>query len=280
MRARALFAAALLAAAGAAADPEPEAAPPPPEAPAEPGPAPGACDAPAPEAAEIARRAEWALRGDGSELEATLQIARGGRSPRELAFRVWDDAQGDRVLLRIAPPAAGAGSTWLKLPPVLWSFDPKENATRRVPRARWADPWMESEFTLDDLVHGTSARDYAQRLLRVEEQAGAGGRSRAWVIESTPRDPASAGWARLVDWIECEHATLVRRDYEDAKGAVVRTLTLEDARDVAGRRYPHLWVMRAATDPAREARIRVDAVRFPAGFAAGTFSTGSLRPGG
>ena len=280
MRARALLALLLVAAvrAAGAADPEPASVPAPPEAPAAAEPAADACAAaPAPDAGEIARRAEAALRGDGSEVDATLSIARDGRSPRTLPFRVWDDALGDRVLVRVLPPASAAGAVWLKIPPVLWSFDPKADATQRIPRAHWADPWMEGEFSLDDVVRGSGPRDYEQKLVRVDAPVDGG--PRAWVIESTPRDPAAVAWARLVDWIECEHATLQRREFHDAKGALVRTLSLEDLRDVAGRRYPHLWVMRAAADPARESRIRVDAVRFDPEFAAGTFSTQSLHRG-
>jgi hypothetical protein len=239
-----------------------------------------ACPEPTPAAAEIERRAEAVLRGTGNEIEATLSIARDGRSPRTLPFRVWDDAEGGRVLARVLPPAEIAGSAWLEVPPVLWSFDPKTGATRRIPRGRWGDPWVESEFTLDDLVHGTGPADYEARVLRIEVGgAGADAGSRAWVVESTRRDAASGAWPRLVDWIECEHATLLRRESYDAKGALVRTLSLEDLRDVAGRRYPHLWVLRATADPRHESRIRVDAVRFVPGFAAGTFAAKSLHPG-
>src|SRR5206468_8469720 len=102
--------------------------------------------------------------------------------------------------------------------------------------------------------------DYAQRLLRVEERAGPGGATRACVIESTPRALPPVAWGRLVDWIDCEQATPLRREFYDASGTLVRSLVLEDLREVAGRRFPHLWVMRSAADPARESRIRVDSL--------------------
>jgi len=271
MRARRLLAALVLATARASAS-DPEPAPASPEAPAaEPA-------ASTPDASEIARRAEWVLRGDGSALEATLMVVREGKKPRVLAFRVWDDPLGDRVRVRILPPAPSAGSILLKLPPVLWSFEPKDGVTRHVPRAAWLDAWMGSEFTLDDLVHGSGADDYAQRLLRVDERAGPDGGTRAWVIESTPRVLPPVAWGRLVDWIDCEHATLLRREFYAASGALVRSLVLEDLREVAGRRFPHLWVIRSAADPARESRIRIDSVRFDPHFEAGSFAPRNLRP--
>jgi len=280
VRARARLAAAIALAAArvaAGADPGPPTAPAP-EAPAAAGPAADACAAEAaPDAASIARRAEWVLRGEGSELEATLEIAREGRSPRTIPFRLWDDALGDRVLLRVLPPAAVAGAAWLKLSPVLWSYEPKEGAVQRIPRAHWGDPWLDGELSLDDVLRGSGVRDYSQALLRLEERETLEGPVRAWVIESTPRDPTTVPWARLVDWIDCPHATLVRREHYDAKNELVRTLELGDVREVAGRRYPHRWVMTAA-DPARASRIEVGAVRFTTEFPPGTFTTRSLQP--
>jgi hypothetical protein len=271
MRARWLLSALVLAAArAAAADPEP--VPAAPEAPAA-EPAAGA-----PDPRELLRRAEWVLRGDGNALEATLTVSRDGRKPRVLPFRVGDDRLGDRVRVRILPPATSAGSTLLKLPPVLWSFEPKDRVTRRIPRPAWMEAWMGSEFTLDDLVHGSGLDDYQQRLLGVAESAGPDGGARAWVVESTPRVLPPVAWGRLVDWVDREHSTLLRREFYDASGALVRTLVLEDLREVAGRRFPHLWVMRSAQDPARESRIHVDSVRFGPDFEASTFAPSQLRP--
>jgi len=233
----------------------------------------------APEAGEIARWAAEVLRGP-TYLEATLLVTRPRRSdPRAVVFRRFDDRQGDRTLVRILAPEERAGTALLKLPPVLWTWTPGGDGTHRLPWAVLREPWMESGFTVDDLVHGSSeTRDYEPRLLEVDERAGEGGDRRAFVLESLPREGRDSAWGRIVTWIDAEHAIPLRRDFYDRDGALVRTLRLGDVREVGGRRYPHLWVVRRPDGEGPETRLRVDAVRFEASFDEAVFSTRNLEP--
>jgi hypothetical protein len=236
-------------------------------------------EAPAPEAGEIARRAAEALRAP-TYVEATLRVIRRLRSdPREVVFRRFDDRRGDRTLVRILAPEEHAGATWLKLPPVLWTWAPGGDGTRRLPRAALREPWMESGFTLDEIVYGTrESRDYEVRLIELDERAGEGADRRAFVLESLPREGRDAAWGRLVTWIDAEFALPLRRDFYDRGGALVRTLRLHDVREVGGRRYPHLWLVRGPDGEGPETRLRIDAVRYGSSFEAGTFSTRNLEP--
>jgi hypothetical protein len=280
-----LLAVALAARAGAAepgAGPD-EAAPAPAPAPGVPAPevpSPGlaAPGAPAPAADEIARRAADVLRGPQTYLEATLRVARSRRArPRELSFRSFDDREGDRTLVRILSPGEHAGAAWLKLPPNLWAWVPAEGRTLRLPWAVLREPWMESGFTVDDLVHGSSElRDYEHRLLGEEERAGEHGDRRAWLLEYTPREGGLAAWGRIVAWIDEEHATPLRKDFYGGDGVLVRSLHLRDVRETGGRRYPHLWVVSRPEAPGAETQLRVDAVRFDADLDASIFGTRNL----
>ncbi len=235
--------------------------------------------APAPEAGEIARRAAEALRGP-TYLEATLIVSRPLRSdPQEVVFRRFDDREADRTLVRIVAPEQHAGTALLRLPPVLWTWTPGGHGTHRLPWAVLREPWMESGFTVDDLVHGSSeTRNYEVRLLEVDERAGEGGDRRAFVLESLPREGRDAAWGRIVTWVDAEDGIPSRRDFFDREGALVRTLRLGDVREVGGRRYPHLWVVRRPDGGGSETRLRVDAVRFEASFDEAVFSTRSLEP--
>jgi len=283
--------AALLAAVGAAAAPETEARPPEestPEAVAPEGsaaavegsaPEPAASEAPAPPAADIARRAAEALRGP-TYLEATLLVTRPRRSkPREVAFRRFDDREGDRTLVRIVAPQEKAGASVLKLPPVLWAWTPGGDGTHRLPWASLREPWMQSGFTLDEIVFGSSeSRDYEPRLVEVDERAGESGDRRAFVLESLPREGRDTAWGRIVSWIDAEHAVPLRRDFYGRDGVLARTLRLGDVREVGGRRYPYLWVVRRPDGQGPETRLRVDAIRFESSFDETLFSTRNLEP--
>lgn len=238
--------------------------------------APGSFDA-----GEIARRAAELMRGPHTYLEATLIVAGSRRSrSRELAFRRYDDRESDRTLVRIFPPGEHAGMAWLKLPPNLWSFTPGDGRRLRLPWAVLREPWMESAFTIDDLVHGSSElRDYEPRLLEETLGAGEHGDRRAFVLEFLPREGSLAAWGRIVAWIDAEHATPLRKDFYDRDGTLVRSLRLGDVREAGGRRYPHLWIVSRPDAPGSETRLRVDSVRFDASFDPALFSTRSLGMG-
>ena len=215
----------------------------------------GAAADPLPDARALALRAEDVLRGEGTRIEATMTIlARKRPRSRVLRLRIYDDRRNDRSLLRVLAPEGTAGTALLKLP---------------------------SDFLLDDLLHGTSGvADYDHRLLEVDLEAGEAGDRRAFVVEYAPHADASSRWGRIVAWLDAEYGTPLRIDYYAEDGSLVRTLHFEDLRVVAGRRFPHRWVMRRAGAKGAETRIEVDAVRFDADFEEGSFTTRRLPPGG
>jgi len=273
-----ILAAALLAAGVAVAEPEDPVAPPTPLAPDV-----SALPAgPLPDAREIAQRAEEVLRGQGTRIEATMTIfSRKRRRARVITLRVFDDRRDDRALVRVLSPEKHAGTALLKLPPNLWLFSPEKRETTRLPGPTWSEAFLGSDFSRDDLVRGSSgALDYDHRVLEVDLHAGEAGDQRAFVVEYTAHPGARAAWARIVAWIEVEHATPLRLDYYAADGVLFRTLRLDDVREVAGRRFPHRWVMRRTGAEGRETQIQVDRIRFDPHFEAGLFTTSRLDPEG
>jgi hypothetical protein len=241
----------------------------------------GAPAEPLPDARALAERAEDVMRGEGTRIEATMTIlARKRPRSRVLTLRVYDDRRNDRALLRVLASEEAAGTALLKLPPNLWRFSPGSGETTRIPRPSWSEPFLGSDFRLDDLLHGSSGvANYDHRVLEVEPHAGEGADRRAFVVEYAPHPDARASWGRIVAWIDAEHGTPLRVDYYAEEGAPVRTLHLEDLREVAGRRFPHRWVMRRAGAKGAETRIEVDAIRFANGFGAGLFTIRRLAPG-
>jgi len=270
--ARALvLAAVLLAAGGAGAEPEAPVPEPESAAPAD----------PQPDASELLRRAEEVLRGQGSIVDATMTIlSRKRPRSRGLTLRIFDDRRADRALVRVLSPEAHAGTALLKLPPNLWLFSPETRETTRIPGPGWSERFLDSDFTRDDLVHGSGgAGGHERRVLALDEHAGERGDRRAWVVQAVLPADSRSGFGRLVAWIDAEYATPLRVDFYARDGSLARTLRLEDVREVAGRRFPHRWVMRWSGAKGRETRIEVAAVRFDPAFEEGLFTTRRLEPG-
>jgi hypothetical protein len=231
------------------------------------------------DARALAQRAEAALRGDRTRLDARMTVHPGGLSRRRvLVFRSWDDRAQDRAFLVILSPARHAGSGFLRLPPNLWTYAPREERTSRIPLSMLHEPWMESDFTYDDLVHESSdVEDYTHRVLRIEEDADGRPGVRAHVLEYVPREEALVVWGRILGWIEVEHGSPLRRDFYDAEGRHVRTLRFEDFRQVGERRVPHRWIATPVGKRGRETRIEIDEIVFDSEFEPEIFTTGHLK---
>lgn len=233
------------------------------------------------DAAELVRRAESALRGDTTTLAVRMTIDPSGLSvSRVVAFHVWDDRLRDRAFLRVLSPSKEAGTSFLRLPPNVWSYVPRLETIARVPTARLREPWLRSDFTLDDWLQASGdLEDYDAVWLRTEQDADGREGVTAHVVELRPREGRSVAWGRIESWIEAERALLLRRDYYDREGAAVRTLRFRDFREVEGRPVPWRWVMTPAGDPGRETRVELESIDFDPVLDDSIFATRHLREG-
>ncbi|MFQ5417222.1 MAG: outer membrane lipoprotein-sorting protein, partial [Myxococcota bacterium] len=232
------------------------------------------------DAGAIVRRAESMLESGRTFLQAKLILPKGRlRGARELRFRSHRDRPRKRSFVRIFAPPALAGTSFLLLHPNLWAFDPGTEQTSRTAARELRKSWMESDFTLDDLLIGTVRADsYDHRLLGVEPQFGEGEPVRAYVVESVPQRPGPALWPEIVTWIETERGIARRQEFRDADGESLRVIEYGDVRAVEGRSVPHLWIASVPDDSSRESRIEIEAIRFDAEFDDSVFTTENLRP--
>jgi len=227
----------------------------------------------------VAVRAEEALRSGRMFFEAKMTIRRSRLSrPRVLRFRWFGDRPRRRSFVRLLAPPKSAGTSFLLLHPNLWMYEPRDERTTRIPSAVMSRAWMESDFSIDDLVRYTSeVDDYDHRILGIDPSPKGAAGLRAYVVEYLPRAAVESSWSRIVAWIETEHGTPLRQEFRDAKDGLLRVLRYEDIRDVGGRNFPHVWILEHPTDKLRETRIEVEQVRFDADFEDSVFTTTNLK---
>lgn len=232
-----------------------------------------------PDAGELARRADAALRGESTTraVRMTVVASRVG-APKVVAFHSWDDRRHGRAFIRVLSPAKSEGTTYLRLPPNVWSYAPRSARTRLVDPVALLSPWLGSDFTLDDWLHASSViEDYEQTLLRTEEDADGREGVRAYVVEHRPRTTSAVTWGRIEAWIEVESGLPLRRDYFDREGAHVRTLRFHDFEERDGRRFPQRWVMSSVGAPGRETRVEFESIAFDAEIDEAIFHTRNLK---
>jgi len=237
---------------------------------------------PAPEGLDargLAVRSEESLRSDRMFLEAKMTVRASRLSrPRVLRFRSFADRTRRRTFIRIFEPPKQAGTSFLLLYPNLWMRVPRDERITRIPGARVSQPWMESDFSIDDLVGYTSeVDDYQHRILGIDPSPPGVGGLRAYVIEYRPRRTADTAWGRIVAWVETERGTPLRQEFYEAKDGLVRVLHYEDIRNVDGRFFPHVWILEHPGQKSRGTRVDVEKVRFDADFEDSVFTTTNLK---
>jgi hypothetical protein len=231
------------------------------------------------DARAVSRRADHNLRGDRTFLEARLTLReKPSDRTREILLRLWDDRATERSFVRVVAPKKAADITFLRLPPNVWTYEPREDGVRRLPPEELGSSLFESDFVIDDLLRASNpTEDYAVRLLGVDPTPdGLVGR-RAYVVEHVRRASSPALWGRIVAWVDTEWGAPLRQEFYDGEGKLARVIQFGGIREVQGRYLPHVWIARRPKS-SRESRIDVERADLSSDIAESTFTTRNLKP--
>jgi outer membrane lipoprotein-sorting protein len=228
-------------------------------------------------AEKLIERAEDIMRGSTSEMKATM-IVTTPRWTREVRFRSWDDRVGDRSFTRILSPRKDRGTGFLRQHQHLWTYLPRVERVMRIPPSMMLQPWMGSDFTNDDIARESSfVEDYKPKLLGRKTFDGV----ELIGIELVPDDDAPVVWARVEGWLDPESLAPRRFFYfdepEEGRFERVRTMLLDDVREVQGRPLPHFWEMTPEHKPGHKTSFRIEEVQFDEPMGDDLFTQENLR---
>jgi len=229
------------------------------------------------DAAAIVKLAEDTLRGETSQMKATMQITT-PRWSRTLRFRSWDDRRNDRSFTRILDPRKDRGTGFLREGTTMWMYLPRVERTTRIPPSMMLQSWMGSDFTNDDLARDSSLEDdYVARALEPTEIDG----QRAIGVVLIPDEAAPVVWAKIEAYISVEqHALLLFRYYDE--GAVgeyelIRSMRFSDSREVGGRLVPHTWSLIPEDKDGHQTVITLDEIEFDIPLSDAVFTQSNLK---
>ena len=209
-------------------------------------------------------------RAASSHAVMTMTVVR-ERGTRELTLESWSLGE-DHALIVIRSPAREAGTATLRTAEGLWNYAPRADRLIRIPTGLLSDAWMGSHFTNDDLVRETSYDDDYQAALSFRDEAS----GRVLVATMIPRPDAPVVYSRIEyvltpdDWIP------LRADYFD-EGEVVRTMTFDRVRQVAGRPLPLHMVLQPADVSEGRTEILYDSLELDVGVDPELFTRRGLR---
>jgi len=208
------------------------------------------------DAAGILRAAYNNWRADSSHAIVEMTIRR-SNGDRNLTMESWTMGK-DKGLVRFTAPARDAGNATLQVGNRTWVYNPKLSQVIQLPASAMTQSWMGSDFSYDDMTRTEdSVDDYNHTLL---ETRRSGGRN-IYVIESVPKRGKPIVWGKLVITIR-DDFVIMRQDFFDQRGVLVRSMVTDRVSLLAGRPYPTVMTMTSADKPGEWTRITTISAEF------------------
>jgi outer membrane lipoprotein-sorting protein len=223
-----------------------------------------------PRIGEVIRHLDDLYRARSSHATMTMTVVR-PRGTRELTLESWSRGR-ENALVVIRAPAREAGNATLRTPEGLWSYGARADRLIRIPTGLLSESWMGSHLTNDDLMRETSYEEDYESTLSWSTRDG----RRFLQVTLTPRPDAPVVYTRLLFLLTPEDWTPVRFEFFDGN-RLVRTLTYENVRRVAGRQIPMRMVIQPAGSPGERTVIEYRSLRLDVPVDADLFTRRGLR---
>ena len=225
------------------------------------------------DAKEIVRIAEDKALGEKSSYsEIAMTIVR-PKWERTLKLRMWTKER-DKALALIIYPAKEKGQSFLKVGNNMWNWVPSINRMIKIPASMMAQGWMGSDYTNDDVLQESSlTNDYFHKLLVVEDFGGYS----CYKIEMKPREEAAVVWGKLITWISKEDYLMLKTEYYDEDGFLVRTEVASDIKVMDGRQVPSRIEIIPADKPNQKTVVVIEVIKFNISITDATFSQQNMK---
>ena len=201
-----------------------------------------------PDLDDVIQHLDDLYRANSSHAIMTMSVVR-ARGTRELTLESWTKGK-DLALVVIRAPSREAGTATLRTEEGLWSYGARADRLIRIPTGLLAESWMGSHLTNDDLMRETSYEEDYESSLSWTERDG----TRYLQVTMTPRPDAPVVYTRLSFLLTADDWTPVVSEFYD-RDRLVRTMSFEDVRQVAGRPLPMRMVVQPADAPAERTVI-------------------------
>jgi len=224
----------------------------------------------APDLAQLLTRVEKSMQGSSSIGTVTMTI-KTTKWTRTLKMKMWGKGE-DYALVRILEGGPREkGMMTLKRDKQLWNYLPQAGRVMKVPSGMLGDSWMGSDFTNDDLVHGTSiVRDFDAKLVSQTKAA--------WRVDLVPRKNATVVWDKIEVTLDRATCVPVLERFYDEDGKVARTMTFGDIRSIGWRHFPAKLTVKPS-EAGRETSIAYDSIELDIDVPDDTFSLRRLQQG-
>lgn len=208
------------------------------------------------DAKSLLRAAYDNWRSDASQTTVKMTIHRPGWE-RKMTMISYTRGEDD-ALVRFIAPAKDAGNATLKLGKNTWLFNPKLNQVVKLPASLMAQPWMGSDFSYSDLARSEDVLKHYN--LTVTGTKSSGGH-KVHVIEAVPKRGAPVVWGKQVVKVR-DDGIMMELAFYDQDMALVRTMSTDRIRKLAGRDFPVVMTMKTTAAPNEWTRMETIDAKF------------------
>ncbi len=168
------------------------------------------------------------------ELVMTLENSRGEQRVRNLKQFSRDDGKIEKKIMFFLSPADVKNTSFMN-----WSYSdgreddqwiylPALKRIKRISSEGKSDYFMGSDFTYDDLGDRHPDEDN-HKLVREESIDG----NNCYVVESTPKTTGYM-YSKTISWVMKDNFLGLKREFYDAKGNLLKTLTIKKFDEISG----------------------------------------------
>jgi outer membrane lipoprotein-sorting protein len=209
-------------------------------------------------AADIVRKADEKFNGEKSSYSVmSMKIIRPAWQ-RTIEIKSWSLGRDYSLALITAPPKE-EGQTFLKRKSEMWSWNPSINRLIKLPPSMMSQGWMGSDYTNDDILKESSVvNDYTHEIAGEESLDG----RLCYKIKMTARENASIVWGKQFRWIDKKDFLVLRAEYYDEDGYLVRTETGSEIRAMGGRTIPTRIEIVPAEEPENKTLLEMREIKF------------------
>ncbi len=209
-------------------------------------------------ATEIIRRADEKFNGEKtSQGEMSVQIVRPSWE-RTIVCKYWAKGR-DYSLTLVTSPAREKGHSFLKLKNELWTWNPTISRLIKLPPSMLSQGWMNSDYSNDDILKESSLLlDYSHQMAGEGLHEG----TACWKILLIPKDNAAVVWGKIIKWISKDEFLMLKSEYFDEDGVLVKTESAYDIRMMDDRRLPTRIEIIPAKEKGNKTIVRMLSVKF------------------
>jgi outer membrane lipoprotein-sorting protein len=231
-------------------------------------------DSEAPDVVSLMKRTETVLEGRSMVTVMTMGI----KTPsyeRNVKMKLWTKGR-DFALVRVLEGGPReTGMMTLKREKQLWNYLPQAGRVMKLPSGMMGDSWMGSDFTNDDLVHGSSiANDFTSSVDKTVEHEG----RKAWFVTLKPKPEAKVVWGKVELLLDRASCVPLEQRFYDEEGQLARRMQYSDLQKVGWRTFPMKLTVIPA-DPGRQTTITYSGLELDVDVPDDTFSLRRLQQG-